>query len=163
MLRLSLATIGALTALLLVPTALGDQPVREPTPPPPGTTFTLSGICSFDVQVTIAVNKEYTLTFSNGAQIITGALVVKLTNLSTNKSTTLNISGPGFTAVGSSQLTLSGSSLIFYFPGDLGPGTPGALLLTRGPVMITFDATTGALIAIDRTSASATDVCKVLS
>jgi uncharacterized protein YaiE (UPF0345 family) len=162
MLRLSLALGGVLAVLLLVPPAFGDQPSRDPTPPPPGTSFTLPGICAFDVQVTVTVNKEYTLTFSNGAQIITGALVVKLTNLSTNKSTTLNIAGPGFTTAGSSQLTLSGSSLIFYFPGDLGPGTPGALLWTRGPVTVTFDAT-GAVTAIDRTSASATDMCKVLS
>jgi hypothetical protein len=163
MLRLSLALVGALCALLLVPVALGDQPIRTPTGPPPGTSFTLSGICSFDVQVTLVVNKENTMIFSNGAQIITGNLVAKFTNLRTNKSITENISGPTFTTVGSSTIVLSGASAIFYFPGDLGPGIPGALLLTHGPVAITFSADTGAVTAIDRTSASATDLCAALA
>ncbi|HEY3018282.1 MAG TPA: hypothetical protein VGJ23_05575 [Gaiellaceae bacterium] len=162
MLRPIAALIGVLSAVLLVPTALADQPVRTPAPPPAGTSFTLSGVCAFDVQVTFLVNKEYTLTRSDGAQIITGRLVVEFTNLSTDQSVVLNISGPVFTSVGSSTLILAGSSVIFYFPGDLGSGTPGALLLTHGPVIGTFGPT-GALVSLAQTSASATDLCEVLA
>jgi hypothetical protein len=103
------------------------------------------------------------LTFSSGAQIITGALVVKFTNASSGESTTLNISGPVFTAVGATFQTLTGSSVIFYFPGEVGPGTPGAPLLTRGPVTITFNPATGALTGVDLTSAAVTDICTLLS
>lgn len=160
--RFPAALVSVLCALLFIPVALADGPVREPTPPPPGTSFTLHGICPFDVQLTLLVNNESTATFSSGQQIVTGRLVVGLENLNTHKSIVLNISGPTFTAVGSSTLTLSGSSLLFYFPGDLGPGAPGALLLTHGPVTITFDAT-GTITSVSRTSASATDQCAALS
>jgi len=95
-------------------------------------------------------------------QIITGRLVVEFTNLSTGESIVLNISGPVFTAVGSSTSLLSGSSVIFYFPGDLGPGTPGALLLTHGPVLGTFGPT-GSLVSLAQTSASAIDLCARLA
>lgn len=159
--RLLPATIGAL-ALLLVPTALADPPSRDPLPPPPGTSFTISGICSFDVQVTFDVNKEYLHTFTNGAQVITGALFATVTNLSNGKSTSLNISGPGFSSVTSNQLTFSGTSLIIVNPGGLGPGAPGAMLLTHGPATATFD-NTGAIVALDLTSASTTDLCATLS
>ena len=117
---------------------------------------------AFDVQVTFVVNKEYALTRSDGVQIITGRLVVEFTNLSTGESIVLNISGPVFTAVGSSTSLLSGSSVIFYFPGDLGPGTPGALLLTHGPVLGTFGPT-GSLVSLAQTSASAIDLCARLA
>jgi hypothetical protein len=161
MLRFSAALVGVLAALVLIPVALADGPVREPGPPP-GTSFTLQGICAFDVEVTFLADKASTATFSSGRQIISGQLVVRLENVSTQKAIVLNISGPSFSAVGASTLILSGTSVLFYFPGDLGPGTPGALLLTHGPMILTVDAT-GVIRSVSQTSASATDLCAALS
>jgi hypothetical protein len=110
---------------LQAPTALADPPSRDPLPPPPGSSLTI-------------------------------------TNLSNGKSTSVNISGPGFSSVTSNQLAFSGTSLIIVNPGGLGPGAPGAMLLTRGPATATFD-NTGAIVALDLTSASTTDLCAALS
>jgi hypothetical protein len=77
--------------------AAASPPTREPLPAGP---LILTDVCSFDVQVTVPVNGEYLTTFydRNGdvtMQLITGALRVTLTNLSTSYETTVNIPGPG--------------------------------------------------------------------
>lgn len=89
----------AFGAVLAAP-VLGGQPARDPTPPPVGTVIEMhSGECPFDVDMTILQNRESTLTFTNGAQIITGKLIVNLKNVdpdSAGRSIDLNVSGPGF-------------------------------------------------------------------
>jgi hypothetical protein len=110
--------------------------------------FTVSGECAFDVQGTLLADHEFGMTFSNGATIITGQLIYKLTNETTGKSIVVNISGPGFftdTAV------LTGSSLLYGFP-----ATPG-LFLTRGPVTFPGDG------SFSTTSAATVDLCAALS
>lgn len=65
----------------------------------PATPFTLAaGFCGFQIRVTLPVDKEYdkTLKTSDGSMIIlgTGSLKASLTNLSTGKVITENVSGP---------------------------------------------------------------------
>jgi len=155
-----LAAAAALAAGGVATGASADQPAREPQLLPPGTTFDLDGICSFDAQILILTSKAYSLTFGNGSQILTGQVFVRVTNLDSGKSLDLNISGPAFTAVDSNVLTLSGRSLVFLFPGDRGPGSPGLLVLTSGPVVLTGTETG---VTVDMTSASVTDLCAALS
>jgi len=66
----------------------------------PATPFTIpEGFCGFKIRVTIPVNKEYSkiLKTSNGSMttLFSGSLKVTLTNLSTGKAITENVSGPG--------------------------------------------------------------------
>jgi hypothetical protein len=153
--RLTAAFVAIASAALLVPAALADPPTREPTPPPVGTSFAVSGSCSFDVQIDVLVNKEFTATFTSGKQIITGRLVVRLTNLDNpSKSIVLQISGPGIEDLANpSVFNLSGTSLIFF---------PGVLVLTRGPISLTFDES-GNVTSFTQTSASSVDLCAVLA
>jgi hypothetical protein len=148
---LVLATLAA--AALLVPAAFADKPSRQPLPAPP--TFTITGACTFDVQVDILRNKEFITAFSSGKLIITGQLFVRVTNLSTGESIDLNISGPGIedAATFPSTFNLSGTSLIWF---------PGLVALTRGPVTLTTDAS-GNVTSFTQTSASSLDLCKALS
>lgn len=124
----------ALLAMIVVPVAAADKPTREFVPAP--SEFTLdASICGFDVLVEVLTNKEYAITFSNGMTTIVGALSVRLTNLDdTTQSIVLNIPGPGF--FDESGLTAIGPWLNWFFPGDLGPGSPGVLVYTVGRVRI---------------------------
>jgi len=149
--RFTVALAALAGAALLVPAALADRPARDPLPAPP--TFTISGSCLFDVQVDVLVNKEFITTFTSGKQIITGQLFVRVTNLSNGTSTELNISGPGIEDLSSpSTFNLSGTSLIFF---------SGVLVLTRGPISLTFDQD-GNVTSFTQTSASSLDLCKAL-
>jgi hypothetical protein len=158
------AAILVFGLVALAPTAVGaEQPVREGLPASP---FTLdASICGFAVDLTFPTNNEFITTFSNGKQIITGALSATLTNEQNHKSLTINISGPGTIltdANGNTSETLSGRSLIFFTPGQLGAGTPGVLILTSGPVTIVSDSA-GNIVRFGRTSASVQDMCSALA
>jgi hypothetical protein len=155
--------LGLICICLLAPTTLAGGPSRDPTPPAPGTVIALTnGECSFPVDLLLLTNKGYTLTFVNGAQILTGQVSVRATNVSTGSAVDLNVSGPGFTSVGGSTLTLSGASLLFLPAGALGSGSAGVLWLTRGPVLIDFG---GQFVTATLTAASASvrDICAVLA
>jgi hypothetical protein len=141
------------SATVLAPPALADRPTREPLPAPP--TFTITGSCAFDVQLDVLVNKEFITTFTSGRTLITGRFVARLTNLSDpSKSLVLQINGPGINDLATPNVfNLSGSSLIFF---------PGVLVLTRGPISLTFDEQ-GNLISFTQTSSSSMDLCAVLA
>jgi hypothetical protein len=113
----------------------------------------VSGSCTFDVLVETIANREFATTFTSGKQIITGRVVARLTNVSTGKSVVVQISGPGIEDLSNpSVFNLNGTSLLF---------PPGQLLLTRGPVSLTFDQN-GNVTSLTMTSASAVDLCPVL-
>jgi hypothetical protein len=151
--RLVLALAALLTSALLVPAALADKPIKESLPAPPFAT--ISDSCAFDVRVDFLVNKEFIKVFTSGKTLITGRLVVRVTNLDNpSKSRVLNISGPGKDDLADpSTIHLSGSSLVFF---------PGVLLLTHGPVTLTIDAD-GNVTSFTQTSASSVDVCALLA
>lgn len=125
----------ALLAMIVIPVAAADKPTREFVPAP--SEFTLdASICGFDVLVEVLTNNEYAITFSNGMTTVVGALSVRVTNLDdTTQSIVLNIPGPGFFDE-SGVLTATGPWLFFFYPGDLGPGSPGVLAYTDGHVRI---------------------------
>jgi hypothetical protein len=101
------------------------KPIREPVFAAP---FEIpAGLaCSFAVGFEFVVNKEFAKTFPpepNGdvVVLITGRLVQRLTNATTGKSITLNVSGPGRLTIhpdGSATLVAWGRSSNFFGPGD---------------------------------------------
>jgi hypothetical protein len=125
----------ALLAMIVVPVAAANKPTREFVPAP--SEFTLdASICGFDVRVEVLTNKQYAITFSNGMTTVAGALKVRVTNLDDpTQSVVLNIPGPGFFDEGG-VLTATGPWFFFFFPGDLGPGSPGVLAYTVGLVRL---------------------------
>ena len=161
--RLGAVFVAAMVAALAPAPAAADQPVREGLPAAPLALD--ASICGFAVDVAFPTNKEFSTTFANGKQIITGALTATLTNESSGKSIGINISGPGSfvpNGDGTTTFTLSGRSLIFLFPNQLGPGTPGRLILTSGPVVFLIDQN-GNLSNLRITSASVQDMCAALA
>ncbi|MDQ3865742.1 MAG: hypothetical protein M3304_02775 [Actinomycetota bacterium] len=161
--RRLLSLLGAFAVLAAAPQAIADQPLREGLPAEP---FTLdASICGFPVDVTFPTNREFITTFSSGKQIVTGALIAQLTNTETGKSIEINISGPGILTTdesGTTTFMLLGRSLVFFSPGQLGPGSAPELLLTSGPATIVFDEN-GVVQSFERTSASAQDLCAILA
>jgi hypothetical protein len=161
--RLGAVFVAVMVAALAPSPAAADQPVREGLPAAP---FTLdASICGFAVDVAFPTNKEFSTTFANGKQIITGALTATLTNENSGKSIGINISGPGSfvpNGDGTTTFTLSGRSLIFLLPNQIGPGTPGRLILTSGPVVFQIDQN-GNLTSLSITSASVQNMCAALA
>lgn len=147
------AACSALVALSFVPVAGAEAPVREFVP---ASDFTISGSCAFDVAVHIVANKEYGITFSNGATLVTGALKATLTNVSDpTKSTTLNIPGPGLNTVsgdGTFTIDARGPWLFFY---------PGVLLYTTG--YNTFTVSPSGEITLEQRGGASLDLCSVLA
>jgi len=151
---------GIVIALLFTSAASADRPARDFLP---AGDFTLSGICPFDVFVEIIENKEFISTFSDGRLLITGTFKVRVTNLDSDESLDLNISGPGFVIPnpdGSVTLDAHGTWLFWFFPGDLGPGSPGRLFVNNGHFVETF-APGG--ITIDKQTGSQQDICAALA
>jgi hypothetical protein len=131
---LRLALVSILVAGILAPVAGADPP--EHIPFPPSEPFVIEGSCDFPVLLEEVVNKEKLTVFSDGREIITGSLKVRLTNLDDpSSSLLLNISGPAFFTPrddGGFSLKATGSWLWFFAPGELGEGSPGMMFTTHG-------------------------------
>jgi hypothetical protein len=160
--RLILILTTASIMLALVPVASADKPTREFLP---SEDFVIEGICPFAVDVHILANNAFITTFSDGRQLLTGTLKVRLTNLDDpSKSLDVNISGPGVQRVteeGEFVLKATGRWLFFFSPGDLGPGDPGLLVITTGLAILRVDAE-GNFSFTHRTGTT-TDVCAALA
>jgi hypothetical protein len=162
-----LSGIVAIVAVLTPTPASAGAPVREFLPAAP---FDLDGPCPFVVHAEFPVNNEYTITFTDADGnptriIIEGSLFTTLTNTETDESVTLNISGPGvitFGADGSTLLNAWGNWTIFFFPGQLGPGSPGSFILNQGRMEI-LTAANGFDQQILSQSGKQTDVCALIS
>jgi hypothetical protein len=128
--------VVAVGATLVIPLASATRPVKEFLP---FEGASLPGICPFTVQVDVLANKEYSKTFSEGRVLITGKLKIRLTNVESGESIDANISGQGvfrFHEDGSLTLHAHGRWLFFFFPGELGPGTPGRMFLNSGRLVL---------------------------
>jgi len=96
--------LAAAASLLLASGAAAAGPTRDPSPTPddflaPGGSL----YCSFDVLIHVNVNREYQLTWTNPDSSlrihIDGAFGAVFTNVATDTSISLNISGPGVITV----------------------------------------------------------------
>ena len=102
------------------------------------------------------VNKEFSKEHKNGVTIITGRLVVTLTNTDTDQSVTYNISGP-VRITSQDELETDvflGRSLLFS--PDIG------MLVTSGRAVTTFNPDTGEFTLVSH-QGHAEDVCATLA
>jgi hypothetical protein len=130
---------------------------------PSGLPFTYPGgtgeACAFDVTITEVANNEFARTFPNGNTLITGRLVLRITNDSSGDSVVRNVSGPVLitsSPSGEPVAVLSGASLSPVFEGhdDTGADLQG-LFIFHGPTVFTNGQLT-------RVSGSYEDLCKTL-
>jgi hypothetical protein len=151
---------AGIVALAAAGAAFSAGPVREPIVFEPFT-FAAGEVCPFAVTIDAVVNKEILKDFGDHL-IITGRLVAQVTNDETEQSVVLNVSGPAkviFTEDAATQYG-RGLGLNFFFPGDLGPGSEGALLWTRGPMIQRFSEEG---LEIVRMAPVVRDVCAMLA
>jgi hypothetical protein len=152
--NLTICTLALVAALfVLVPIAGADPPTREFIP---AADFTISGSCSFEVGVHVVANKEYGITFANGATLVTGALKMTLTNLrDPSKSITLNVPGPGlFTATSDGGLTIDARGPWLFFFEDV-------LLYSVGHSNFTVSAS--GVVSLEQIGGTSADLCAVLA
>jgi hypothetical protein len=156
--RKMLRSAAMLGVFVLAPasTALADPPTREPLP---ASTLTLGAeVCGFPVVSAVAANNGFATTFSSGKVLLTGHFVADITGNGT--TITVNASGPVF--INGSTVTFRGGALLYAYPGDLGPGTPGSYILAHGPVTVVFDEN-GGIVSVDAAPAKIVDLCAVLA
>jgi hypothetical protein len=151
-----------LAGIALVPAATAEKPIRSFLP---AGDFVLDGPCDFPVGVETLTNKEFGIEFSDGRFLITGSFKIRLTNLAPGgTSMDVNISGPGVltpTLDGGVKLTSWGNWMFWFFPGDLGPQSPGRLLLVSGHGSEVFDSDGNIVsVALPRNT---TDACAALA
>ena len=131
---LRLILVSLVAAGILAPVAAADPP--EHIPLPGSEPFVIEGSCDFPVLLEEIANKTKLTSFSDGREVVTGKLKVRLTNLDDpSNSLVLNISGPGVTTPrddGGFTLKATGAWLWFFAPGELGPGSPGMMFTTHG-------------------------------
>jgi hypothetical protein len=116
-----------LAPVLAVAAALLSVPVAQATPPTivpaPGSDFTDTTSCGFDVDVHYTTNGETAKIFSDGKIIVTGPLAASFS--ANGKSVTLNIAGPA---------TITGESVIGHGVGA------GPTLLPNGQTTLAYNA-----------------------
>jgi hypothetical protein len=153
---IAIAFLTGTVATVAASAALAEPPTRVPAPSPD---FTGRYCADFDVLVHPAINKETATIFSDGRVIITGTFTVDLTNLASNKTITVNASGPVFFSSDGSVGVFGGRTLLFGEAGTFGPNPE--LSLQSGVVTITFTPT-GGIASITRTG-HADDLCSLLA
>jgi hypothetical protein len=159
-----LVLLAIAAGLLAVPPALADKPTRFPLPATPSQMS--ADICGFPVDFVPLQNKEYGKVFSNGVFAINGVFKAQFTNVETEKTITLNISGPlKFTPQpdGTTLVTGTGGQAIFFFPGNLGPGSPGAFFLIHGQFSELIDQNGVPIPGTFTTTGRVESICAMLS
>jgi hypothetical protein len=134
----------AVLLVSLVPVAAEGAPERFPLEAD-DLLFAPGEVCDFGVSQEILINQEYALAFpvaQDGSQLllVTGRLTLRLTNLASGESITVNASGPGklvFNEDGSLSIMAMGRTSFWFAPGDLdGPSlrlTAGLAIVVIGP------------------------------
>jgi hypothetical protein len=157
------AFVAGALALGQVPAAAA-APIREPLVLDP---IEIAGVCGFPVLAEALINQEFITTFTDAEgnitkQLITGRLVTRLTNLDTGQSVVVNTSGPGMITFEGDTVILHahGPGFTFFFPGQLAPGDPGLLEITKGNYTLTIapDGTE----TLSEIKGNVTDVCELL-
>jgi hypothetical protein len=123
-------------------------------------TFAAGVACDFQVTVSEVVNNEYSRTFPSGSMLITGRLVVRVTNDETGESVVRNVSGPGLVTTGPNSeevLILRGPTLFPVFEGEDATGQVGVgMLVFHGTIVFAG----GRLTSV---SGSFEDLCDTLA
>jgi hypothetical protein len=163
---LSLFLAALCIGVLAAPAAAAGKPDRVFLGLPDFLEFDAGTVCDFALRIDILVNKEYAVIFpadESGTQhdIVTGRLVVEVTNVDTGQSRVFNVSGPGkdiFFPDGTVQTVQHGRFIFFALPTDA--GGPG-MWWSAGQNHLTFDAN-GATTSVSLPHNSL-DVCAALA
>lgn len=148
--------VALAAAALLAPSAAADPPTKEPLPDLNAT----GQFCKdFQVEIRTTANKEVIHLFSSGVGLITGALKVEVTNLTTGKTLALNIPGPGKLSADGGTITGGGPWLLFGEAGQL-PGPDPGMLFTHGHITLELGPAGIASITVRGT---VEDVCAALA
>lgn len=118
--------------------ALAFTPDRQPITSEDGSIP--AGPCPFPVFIHVVSNNSYTIEFFDAEgnltrTIIQGHVVLELTNVTTGTSVIRNVSGPGTITEADQIIVKEGPWLFFFFPDELGPGSPGSMFINRGRVV----------------------------
>jgi hypothetical protein len=149
-----LAGIAAVTPLLVI-TVSAQRPVRVPAPFPD----TVGRFCAdFPVLIHAIVNREYFTFFNDGRGLLTGSFVAEVTNLTTNRTITVNAPGPFTITADGSTFVGRGPGLLFGEAGFFGSGAPPRLNAVSGQII--FNASDFAILSIQGT---VEDLCPELA
>ena len=155
--------ISLIYLLAAASSASADPPTRFPLGPTNGT---LEGVCPFPIGFEDLQNTQVVTVFSDGRMTVTGAFKSRVTNLSTGEFVDLNAPGP-ITITPNPDGTLTvrgrGKTLFYFFPGDLGPGEPGALLYMTGFVVERVSGDFSALLSFQHQGGTTEDLCTTLA
>jgi hypothetical protein len=157
-------SVAVLGILLSAQLALAKAPSREPFIQEP-VTFAAGEVCSFQLRLENVRGGQTLTTFANGVVKITGSVWTRVTNVDAGKSITVNASGPATitpNADGTVALKATGRFLFFFFPGEIGPGRDGALLLTTGLALETLSADFSRIISFSHPNGTTEDLCQTL-
>jgi hypothetical protein len=161
------AVLASLAALALAAPARADDP-RVPLTAP---NATLSGYCQgFNVSVEFTRYNQYIIrqsTAPDGTTTlrIAGNAKATVTNLSTGKSVSYNVSGPGTLVIhpdGSFTIDAAGPNLLWTLPENSYPNVP-AISYTTGHVTLAVDASGKTTSYSLAGGARQTNVCAVLT
>ena len=153
---------AALLLMFALP-AVASAPIFTMTPAEPFVIPSGPSGCPFDVYVAPQAgrpNSGKTIIFANGSSVSTGAVFETVTNLASNKSINLNISGPGQFSVSDNTFTIFGPAFLEGFQ-DLAPADLPSVAFVKGQTVLQFD-NTGHVISVTHTGASPQDVCQSL-
>jgi hypothetical protein len=163
--RITLAAAGLLALASPAVTLAGSGPIRFPADNQPAD-FAAGELCAFPVHVAILRDQETITMWFDGSGnpehlLITGPLVLGVSNASTGRTIDLNVPGPvqiDLASDGSSTWTFYGPSMIGGLPAPL-PG--GGLYLNNGPVRMSDSAANEVTILSQHGHAA--DLCGPLS
>jgi hypothetical protein len=155
---LAVLALGTLTMLVMAAGASADpNPNSGRIPVEIPADITVTDVCPFPVAIHVDINKEFSKEHKNGVTIITGRLVVTITNTDTDQSVAYNISGPVHITPqdgGLETQVFLGRSLLF---------TPEiGMLVTSGRAVTTFNPETGEFTLVSH-QGHAEDVCAALA
>ena len=168
--KLSAALLALVVLAAAVPAvAASGKPERFPANNPL-LTFDAGQVCSFAIRLEPIGDKQVVKVFSNGRVMITGRLSGRISRLDAEgnavESTTVNVSGPivlTFNDDGTINVKGTGNTLFFFFPGDLGPGQPGALLSMTGLVEEVVNADFDEIISFSHRGGTTENLCETLA
>jgi len=162
--RKFLVILVAVLPLLFASPATAEKPSRFPLV---AEGFTATDVCAFPVRLDLLLNNQSVIEFADGRTTITGHFVSRLTNLNDpSKTLVVEASGPIFILPnpdGTFTLKATGQNIIFFFPGDLGPGEPGGIFLIRGLTLEQFDADFNFVVGSFTHQGDMQDLCAVLA
>jgi hypothetical protein len=149
--------LAVVTVALLAGSASADpnpNSGRVPVIQPPEDVIT--EVCPFPIFIETLAAKEFSKTHENGVEIITGRLVVRITNTETGESQVYNISGPvHITRDGPIETDIFGGRSLLLDPSF-------GVLVTSGRVVGTFNTDTGEFRIVSRRG-HVEDVCATLA